>query len=163
MSTSPTAWLAAILLVAALFGGTYFKGRTDGKAVIRAEWDADANRRKVAEEKAIADRLRANQKQAAQFELDKRNLKKGYADEIASIRRDRSSPVELRLPSSICDGSTATLKSDSTGRGATDPAVTRLLPPATSADLLALMQQADEIVAGCRVAQEFIQSQGMEM
>jgi hypothetical protein len=35
------------------------------------------------------------------------------------------------------------------------------LPPATSGDLLALMQQADEIVAGCRVAQEFIKSQGM--
>lgn len=38
---SPYAWLAILLVVSSMFGSTYFKGRTDGKAVVQEQWDAE--------------------------------------------------------------------------------------------------------------------------
>lgn len=161
---SPYAWIAAILLSVGLLGGVYWKvhhgGVVQGRAEIQAKWDADKNARKVAEEKAIADRLRANELKVAQFEMDKQKLKKGYTNEIATLRAARAKPVQLRVHTDNC-GSASGSKANRTGASDTTTAGTGVLSSADSEAILVLMDKADEIVAGCRVAQQFLVDNGL--
>lgn len=159
---SPYAWLAVGALVLTLFAGTYWKGYTHGRDNVRQQWEQAKDAQVVAENKAIAARIAENAAAATKANAEKIAIKKGYENEIVTLRAARAAVApSLYVPSSICEGFTATAEGRSTGRGSTDPAATRLLPPAPAANLYALVDQADEIVAGCRVAQEFIKSQGM--
>lgn len=151
-------------ILAALAGGYWWihhTGVVSGREEVQTKWDADKNRIKIAEEKAIADRLRANELKQAQYEADKLKLKKGYANEIAQIRADSATAGRLRLPASVCDGFASGGDSKGTSGSSAAIAGTVLLPASISRNIQDLARQADEIVAGCRVAQEFIKSQGM--
>ena len=45
----PRAWIAAVVLCAAAVGIGYWRGNTNGKAMVQAQWDAE----KLAQQQAI--------------------------------------------------------------------------------------------------------------
>ncbi len=154
--------LAIITILTAAYFGIKHKGVVQGKAEVQALWDADKDARKISDNKAIADRLRANELRATQYANEKSQMKKGYENEIAKIRAVAGSAPRLYLPAEICNQRPAgSGETDSASGGSSAPAGTVALPAALASSLFALMQEADEIVAGCRVAQDFIKSQGM--
>ncbi len=157
--------IAAALALLAALAGIYWKihhdGVVSGRAEVQADWDADKNSRKVAEEKAIADRLRANELRVKQNEDEKAKLKESYANEISTLRAARAKPVSLRVHTDNCQRSADSSKTNSASTSVPDTAGTGLLSSSDSETILSLMDQADEIVAGCRVAQDFLKSQGM--
>ncbi len=157
--------IAAALALLAALAGIYWKihhdGVVSGRAEIQAKWDASENARKVAEDKAIADRLKQNELRTAQVEADKQKLKKGYADELAKIRAAGIATGSLRIAASVCGGSSTIGKTESTSGSAADIAATIALPDAITANLFSLMQEADTVTAGCRVLQDFVKSQDM--
>lgn len=158
---SPWAWLAVGAMVLSLFGGTYYKGVQSGKASVQAEWDQDKDVRKIAEQAAVAGRLRDNEAIAAKAASDKLKQKKAYSDEISKLRADGANNPRLPINAADCVGPAGGRETSGAGRGNADTSGGGFLPPAVNSNLFALMQQADEIVAGCRVGQEFIKSQGM--
>lgn len=153
--------LAIMGALSAVYFGIRHQGVVAGRAEVQADWDADKNRIEIAQEKAVADRIRENELEKVKFEADKVKLKKGNADEIAQIRAYYASAGRLRIPATVCPGSTGGSKTESTsGSGTTTPG-TILLPEAIGRNLQDLARQADEMVAGCRTAQDFIKSQDM--
>lgn len=156
--------LAGLALAIALVAG-YFawesRIRGQGRASMKAEWDADNALRTKAENAAILHRLNSNDRIREQQEIDLNKMKKVNADEIAKIRAAYATDSRLRIPATVCSGFAASTEADRTGGGAAAPAGTVALSDKVESDLLALMQEADTIVAGCRAAQSFIRDNGL--
>ena len=158
---SPYAWLAALLVVIATATGLYWKGHVDGfhaRDVIAVN---DENRRKVAEDKAIADRLRANELRAKKEAADKAKIVKGYENELAQARATHAAAVGLRVDASVCRGFAGSGESKSASDRNADTPATIALPESIGRNLQDLARQADEVIATCRALQEWVKSQDL--
>lgn len=148
-------WLALAGAGALFFFAKWQQGI--GEARVREEY-AQAERAAIAqrlEENAELERLQARQYAA---------LKKGHRDEIEHIKRTAADVAAggLRLPPSTCAGAAAAAKAEGSTGSAAGAAAPIFLPQRITADLLALMEKADTIVAGCRVGQKFIIENGFK-
>lgn len=151
--------LVLLAFAASLTGYGYVKGLHHAEA---AEHVRDAART-TAENTAILKRVSDNKALAAKQEAEKQTLKKGYQDEIdaANATANRNKPAGLRISAAICNSAAGSTKSQGSSGGNVPTAGTVILPENIGVDLRALMLQADKVVASCRVAQEFIKSEGM--
>lgn len=103
---SPYLYLAATLAVLAAFGGTYAKGRGDGKEVVRAEWKAydvkaAEDARKLAVQQADDLRHRDARIQSLREELSReRPSLTPVADPCPAVERVREQPARgaARVP-----------------------------------------------------------------
>lgn len=160
------AGLLALAVAAALAGVWHVSAER-----VRGQWAAADNVRLVAEKKATAQRLAANAATAATQDADREKLKKGYEDEIETLRAGAAVAGRVRVNAAVCSGFAAPAKTESPGRGveavagagplpAPDAGNTAELPEPYSDDLDALTDEADKIVASCRVAQKFLIDNG---
>lgn len=165
LSINPLAMLCGAAIVGAIgFGGgwTVNSWRLNAQiAELRSDWAKETAERKEAENLAVFQRLRNNERAKEQQEIDSQRMKKENADEIAKIHAAYDRAPGLRINKNICAGFAARTEAESASRSNGETASTGLLPEPYNRDIRALMLEADEIVAGCRVAQKFIQSNGM--
>lgn len=156
---------AAIILLTGIAIHEYGVRKYDaGAADTKAKWDADRLTQERAYNEALARRSEENIQMAEDFRKKLVKQKKGYADEIAEIdkRSAESADAGLRLPATVC-ASAATAgaaEAGSASGGDAGAAATVLLPRPTERDLRALMEKAGKVIAGCRVAQDFIKQNG---
>ncbi len=157
---------AALALIAAL-AGIYWKihhdGVVSGRAEIQADWDADKNSRKIAEEKAIADRLRANELRVKQNEDEKAKLKEYYETKLAKLSADSvaARASGLRVPAAVlCSGFAN--RPETAGPGITnDPRATIELPPATQRRLFDIADEANKCSEQLSALQRWVFENGM--
>lgn len=143
-----------------------------GAEHVRGQWTAADNVRLEAEKRATAQRLAENAVTAARHELETKTLKKGYEDEIATIQRDAANSGRMQRNPGICAGSPRPAETESAGRGDAPATGTGALPQTDAGDsgelmpekyqlrIDALQDEADKVVASCRVAQKFITDNG---
>lgn len=136
-------------------------GHRFGAQGVQAKWDRETAQRKADENAAVMSRIRNNERIVEQQAIDKQRMKKGHADEIAQIRAAYAADRGLRLNADVCAGLAEGAKADGAGRGDGTTSGSIALPDEIERDLRALMLEADTVVASCRVAQEFIRSNGM--
>lgn len=166
-------WIQAVAVIAAvgavIWGvqeweaSVYDRGHKAGADEVQARWDAEKIKREESEKAAILTRIEENRLAKERDEAERQKLKKGYANEIAKIRADhaRDAATGLHVDASICSGFAGSGQAESAGGSNARAAATVLLPEPTERDLRALMKEADTIVAGCRVGQEFVRVNGM--
>lgn len=153
--------LLLLMLVGAM-GATFVFGHKKGAGSVQAEWDAAELKRKKDEQEALIARIAENGEIAKKHEAEKALLRKGYNDEIAQIRRDASTAGRLRVSANLCREFALSSHTDGTAGSDAGATGTWLLPEVYSRDIGALMLEADEIVASCRVAQNFLIQYGMD-
>jgi hypothetical protein len=159
---SPWAWLAVGALVLSLFGGTYWKGYTSGESHVQGQWNSAKEAQVVANNEAVAKRIAENASVETKHNEVMVLLKKGYENEISTLRTNTVALPRLRInTTTVCSEPTSASQGSGPSTSNADTPTTRLLPESVDSNLRALMQQADEIVAGYRVAQGFIVEQGM--
>lgn len=141
--------------------GLLWTGHHFGAQGVQAKWDRETAQRKTDENSAILSRIRNNERIAEQQEADKKRMKKGHADEIAQVRAAYAADRGLRVDAAICAGFTEGARADGARGSDAGAAGTVALPEEVERDLRALMLEADTMLATCRVAQEFIRSNGM--
>lgn len=148
-------------IILALVLGIFAAGHRFGAQGVQAAWDKERAERVAADNAAILSRVKNNERIAEQQALDNDRIRKGYEDEIARIRADRARAPGLRVTADVCTGLAGAAKTE--GTGGSDAAVTGTiaLPAQVDRDLRQLMEEADEVVAGCRAAQDFIVTNGM--
>jgi hypothetical protein len=166
--------LFALALVAVMAGMWHL-----GAEHVRGQWTAADLARVKLEQTAAAAALRAQQDHDdalnAQHAAEKDKLKKGYADEIDSLRRNAADSGGMRRNDRVCAprvAATRPAETSSASRGNDDVAGTgalsqhdardssELMPPEYQQKIDALQDQADLVVASCRLAQKFIIDNG---
>lgn len=160
MTPRIVAVIAAGLVV--LSGANLVAGhfRAQGRAQVQARWDAEAIQRHVAENAAILNRIKNNERLAEQQALDKQQLKVNYEKELATVRAAAAIAGRMRVSAGFCAGFTSATQTDGAGRSDSGIAATIALPETYARDIDTLMLEADEIVASCRVAQEYLKKTG---
>lgn len=151
--------IGSMLAVLALVWGCYAAAehfRDQGRAEVRALWDVETRQRIAAENSAILTRIKNNERLAEQQAIDKQKLKAGYEKEIADVRAVAAIAGRLRISQGICAGFASSAKADSADGSAAGTTATWVLPDPYARDIGALMLEADEIVASCRAAQEYL-------
>lgn len=151
---------AVVVLLLGVFAFGYHSNH--GAEHVQAAWDKEKAERLAADNRAVFERIRANERAAEQQDVERQQLKKGYENEIAKIRAtaDRAASVGLRIPASVCSGLASTAQAKSASGGNDRIAGTVELPESIARDIQAEAERADKIVASCRVAQKFIQDNG---
>ncbi|WP_428719149.1 hypothetical protein [Undibacterium curvum] len=155
--------IGSMLAVLALVWGCYAAAehfRDQGRAELQARWDAETRQRIAAENSAILTRIKNNERLAEQQAIDKQKLKAGYEKEIADVRAVAAIAGRLRISQGVCAGFASAAQTDGSTGGAATATGTRTLPEPYARDIGALMLEADEIVASCRVAQEYLKKTG---
>ncbi len=160
-------WCWAILLIAAVAIGGEAHGRHVGKiegiATVQAKWDKETAARTEAEKKALIDRINENAQIAAKQGAEKIKLKVSYENELSQVRATAASAaaVGLRVNASVCNEFAVRTSTNRASGGDDATTGSVALPESTTSDLRALMLEADSVLASCRVAQQFIRSNGM--
>lgn len=137
------------LTVAAAVVGLFGVGLKTGYEIRDARAVADENA-------AMITRMQERDRIEAEHEVDRQKLKKGHADEIATIRRANAGG--LRVNARLCAGFAET---QSAGRGDDRDSATRMVPESVERDFERLRIEIETVFAACRVAQQFITDNGM--
>ena len=154
-------WLYGAVLVCALAGaGMLYQralGDAQGRAAVRALWNADKEIRTAAETKAVAQRAAENLAQARQQAAKVAAIKKVYDDEINDVRVRLAAAERMRKPAFCASGGPAApAGSGGAERGAEADSSGGLLPDAVARDIQALILQTEEVAATGRACQIFI-------
>lgn len=147
--------LAGAAAIIALLAGAYWwiddNGYVRGEAKVNAQW---VIAKQAAADQRDAEITRLTDKHAA----DKAKLKQDGANEITAVRAKYAAAGGLRIHKNICAGFAPAAATDSASRSDAGTAAAGLLPEPYNTHIKQLMQEADELVAACRVAQHFITS-----
>lgn len=153
------------LAVSLTLVGTHFKafssGEEFGRMAVEAEWKEDNAKRYEAEKQAIFQRLKNNEHVEEQRELEKKELKKGYQNEITNLRSTIANTPRLRINSNSCAGFTGSVKAEGTGRDDAGVTTTWELPEAVDRDIKSLAEKYEVAIAGCRLGQQWVIKEGM--
>jgi hypothetical protein len=158
LSINPLVGLAGLALAAAIGFST---GWTTNGWRLNAEIQAIKAKHTATENKAITDHLTQIEQEQTAHELDRQKLKKGHADEIARSRALSAAAPGLRVGPEICRGFAGQAKTEGAGGSDGGDPATRLVPPGIDADFRALGLKIEAIFAGCRVAQQHLEKNGM--
>lgn len=151
--------LKALLLISIAIALFAF-GHHTGSQSVQSAWNKETAERKESENKAVFQAIKNNDRIAEQQEIDKQKLKKGYTNEISKINAAYAADRGLRINANVCAGFTATAKTEGTsGSNAATPRI-ELLPETYATNIKQLMKEADDLVAGYRAAQAFINDNG---
>lgn len=158
------AWVYALIAFVALAGaGAVYereKGKSEGRAIVQALWDADKLARANAEKSAVLERVAQNQQIFRQQEIRNQNITKANNDELAQVRAALAAAKRVRQPA-FCSGSASPAEAASAGGSdATDPA-SRLLPESVDSAIRALILETEQAAATGRVCQAFVKANGM--
>lgn len=152
-----TAIAVALGILAATATGSYLKGQHDGSQAVQTRWDQDTADRKAVEATAILTRVKNNERIAEQNEIKERKMKDDYTAEIARSRAAANSPYSLRLKAdTLCRGFAPTATAQTASGSPETFAGTIALPDQIARDLRRLAQDADEVLAQCRLVQQYI-------
>ena len=159
-------WLYGAVLVCVLAGaGMLYQrmlGNAQGRAAVQAQWDADKQRRAVAETKAVAQRAAENLAQARQQAAAALAITKAYDEEINDVRARLVAAERMRKPA-FCASTGPAAQAGSGGAeggAAADPAG-GLLPNAVARDIQALILLTEEVAATGRACQAFVRGNGI--
>lgn len=153
-----TLWLAAILAVIGIAVGSYFEGRSDGKVIVQAQWNAE----KAKQEAQLADTIanyRAREQQLAQKVNDitrEKNLAVNDLEQRVAVLSDRVRQFAERpadLPATTAHAADAKGRSCAHGPVIYRPDAEFLAKEAERADqlrisLLACQRQYEEAFSG---------------
>ena len=134
-----------------------------GRKEVLEEWGKAKAAQAAADKAAILERVKNNERIAAQQDADKQKLKDSHAKEIVQIRARAASDstYRLRIPASVCSGFASGAKAEGSAGSGSAIAETVVLPAEIERNLRELMVEADLVTAGCRVSQDFIKNNGM--
>lgn len=148
-------WFLAIIMLVICVG---LWQRQTGKSIIQDQWDAEKIMTKALQDAAIAQREKENTAARFSNQLKLFALRADYETELQKIKRHAavSRNDSLRMPAAACNGPARTPDTQS-AQGSPDPtAGTIALPDEIAGHLRQLMEEADTIVAACRIAQRFV-------
>lgn len=148
---------AVIAAVIALFGA----GHHFGAQGVRADWAKETAERKTAENRAVFERLRNNERQIEQDRINSQRIAKEKKDAIDKVRADIARAPGLRVGPGICSGFASAAQAGGAGSGDGADSRTRLVPEEIRRDIDALKLEVELAFAAGRAAQEFIRSNGM--
>jgi hypothetical protein len=94
-----TTFLAVLVYRGNLIQTSYERGEKDGKASMKAKWDADTLQRKDAEQRAIYDRLQEIEATKQIYLKAERKRHEQYQTELASVRTASRNADRLRVSS----------------------------------------------------------------
>jgi hypothetical protein len=128
---------------------------------LQSEWDKETADRKDAENRAVFDRIRNNERIAEQQEIDRQRITKVHHDELAKVRADIARAPGLRVGPGICAGFASGTETKSVG--GRDGANTGggMVREDVRRDIDALKLRVEEAFAAGRACQEVIRSNGM--
>jgi hypothetical protein len=163
--------VAAVLIIA-LTGGMYLKGRSDGAKIEKAAWQAEKLTLSRDTQKLIAERTAENSKALA----DQRDLSKRKADDYeikieALDSKYRAARVAggLRLPAAACRSATGreaiaagpVKLNEASAEAVVFGAATERIPAVTEERLYALAKSADELAERLAALQAWIRESGL--
>lgn len=159
-------WLYGAMLVCLLAGAGMLhqraQGNAQGRAAVKALWDADKNTRAAAEAKAVAQRAVDNLAQAKQQAATVLAIKKVYDDEINDVRARLAAAERMRKPAFCASaGPAAPAGASGAEGGASADTASGLLPDAVERDIQALILRTEEAAATGRACQSFVRENGM--
>jgi hypothetical protein len=134
--------------------------RDQGRLEVQAEWDADKLQRAESEKLAILNRINANERANEQHALEKKQMKGTYEKEIASVRAVAATAGRLRISTGFCAGFASSVQASGTGGIDAGVATTVVLSEPYAGNIARVMLEADEVVASCRVAQDYLKRTG---
>lgn len=134
--------------------------RDQGRAEVQASWNADKLQRAESEKSAILARIKNKERADEQYALEKTQMKATYENEITSVRAVAATAGRLRISKNICAGFASNVQASSTGGSDAGVTETIVLPEPYAGNLARLMLDADEVVASCRVAQDYLKRTG---
>lgn len=153
-----------LLRIAAMIGLALlllFAGHRAGTHRVQAKWDKERAERAEADNRAMMTRLRNNERVAEQQQIDKQRLKKSRADEKTQLDATYALDRGLRINAAVCAEFARPAEAGGAGGSNAGTAAAGLLPEPYQGNIKSLMREAEDIVADCRTAQEFIRSNGM--
>lgn len=152
-------YLAAIAAALAAIFFAYQLGEHSGKALVQQAWDKQKAAQLSAENLAILSRMNNNERMREQQALNEKRMRNDYENEISRVRAAANSPYRLRIKADrLCSGFAATTTTQATAGSDAAATGTLALPEPVAGDLWRLVQEADDVLAQCRLAQRFIQS-----
>lgn len=168
MELNPYVLLAKIGAAIALLIAVWFHGHKVGENAVQADWDAsrvalaEQTAKLVLEHSLEMDAVRKRQdainvQVSRDFEGKLDEIGKSHAAELDRVRKSGG----LRLPGSICPGSTSTgtQTTSPSGSNETGPA-TVILPEQVTEGLFNLVEEADKVTEQLRACQGWIRQQG---
>ena len=159
-------WLYGALLVYILAGAGMLHqralGNAQGRAAVKAQWDADKKTRAAAETNAVAQRAAENLVLARQQAAKAAAVTKVYDEELNDVRARLAAAERMRKPAFCASAGPAAPAGASGAEGGTaaDPAG-GLLPDAVARDIQALILQTEEVAATGRACQAFVSVNGL--
>lgn len=147
--------VAAAALAAVFF--SYEMGEKAGRNQVQQAWGAAQLQRKTEETQAIWSRVKNNEREREQQALNEKKQKENYDSEINRIRTAYAGTHSLRIKAEhICAGFAPATQTKTTSGGNEALAGTIALPDEIAKNLWQLVRDADELLAQCRMAQQFI-------
>jgi hypothetical protein len=153
---SPTLIAGALALVIGFGGGWTANGWR-----LNAAHDAETAERKQAENIAILQRVKNNERAVEQNVIDNRRITKEKNDAIDKVRADIASAPGLRVGSAICGGPAAGTEANSTGGGDGENTGGRVVREDVRRDIDAMKLEVENAFAAGRACQAFVRSKGM--
>lgn len=145
----------AALLIGGGFGWTINGWRME------STYEAEKAERTKAENIAILQRIKNNERAVEQNTIDNRRITKEKNEAIDKVRADIARAPGLRVGPAICSGFAAGAEAKSTGSSdGTNPGG-GLVREDVRRDIDALKLQVEEALAAGRAAQDFIKTNGM--
>ena len=156
--------LAGLALAIALVAG-YFawesRIRGQGRAEMKAEWDADNALRTKAENAAILQRVADNKALAETQAETNRLITRNKDAEITKIRADIANAPRMRTGQTFCGGSSAPAEASSVSRGDGANTGSRVLSAEMDRAVRELIEETERAAATGRAAQAFIRANGL--
>lgn len=139
-----------VLLCAALFGG----GMYVGTVRVYGLWNADKAAQLAADQHAIFQQVKENERRAEQDALNNQQLKARHDKELAAVRRDLAAS-RLRLGPSFDRTPQTTTAPGAAGSAATDTG-SRLVPEAVARRIRELIDETERVAATARACQRYV-------
>ncbi len=153
-------WLYGIIL-AALLALSAVGGYKKGSGDVQAKWDKQTLADSKATNAAMGERNQEIVATKAQYEEDKKLLKKGYSNEIDIIHAGYAKSGRLLFGQGTCQRLTSVTQTPGPGGSDGGNAETWGFSPEVEQGIKSLGQEIEEKFASCRVAQDFIRKNGM--